>query len=128
MAPGQPPFPELVFVPARPEASGGGREVAYEVRTLADGTVALPAFSTVARLVAALGHYQPWACVSLRTVQAAMGKAGVPTVVVDPAVDPSAWRWQERSLRAFTEGEVGSELGGSIGRSAEPVGAGAVHL
>jgi hypothetical protein len=130
MAPGQPPFPELVFVPARPQVARGSKEVAYEVRTLADGTVALPAFSTVAKLVAALGHYQPWACVPLRTVQAAMAKAGVPRVVLDPAVDPAAWNWQEGSLRAFAqaEGRVGSDLGGKSGRSGEPVGAGTVRL
>jgi hypothetical protein len=103
MAPGQPPLPELVFVPARPQASRGSREVAYEVRSLADGSVALPVYSTVARLVAALGHYQPWACVPLRTVQAAMASAGVPRLVLDAAVDASAWRWQPGSLQALAD-------------------------
>jgi SseB protein N-terminal domain len=109
---GQPPLPDLVFVPARPARprAGGGREVAFEARTLADGTVALPAFSTVARLVAALGHYQPWVCVPLPTVQAAMARDGVPQVVLDPAVDPSAWRWQEASLRAFAGSQVSLDL------------------
>lgn len=103
MAPGQSALPELVFVPARPQASRGGRELACEVRTLADGSVALPVYSTVARLVAALGHYQPWACVPLRTAQEAMARAGVPRLVLDAAVDASAWRWQERSLRALAD-------------------------
>ncbi len=84
--------------------------MACEARTLADGTVALPVFSTVERLVAALGHYQPWACVPLRTVQAAMARDGVPQVVLDPAVHPSAWRWQEDSLRAFADSLGGPGL------------------
>jgi hypothetical protein len=107
MTPGQPPSPELVFVPARPQASGASKELAYEVRTLADGSVALPVYSTVASLVAALGHYQPWACVPLRTIAAAMAQAGVHRMVLDAAVDASAWRWQETSLRAFAD-EQGS--------------------
>jgi hypothetical protein len=135
MAPGQSPLPELVFVPARPQASRGSKEVAYEVRTLADGSVALPVYSTVARLVAALGHYQPWACVPLRTAQSAMARAGVPRLVLDAGVDASAWRWQESSLRALADQQgradlktAGADRGGQIGWSGEPVGAGAIRL
>src|ERR1700733_2624731 len=111
MTPDQPP--ELVFVPARPQVSGGGRDVAYETRTLADGTVALPVYSTVTKLVAALGQYQPWMCLPLRTVQADMGKAGVHQLVVDAEVDTSAWRWQEGGLRTLANGQGGRELSGS---------------
>jgi hypothetical protein len=110
MTPGQPPFPELLFVPARPQASGASKELAYEVRTLADGSVALPVYSTVASLVAALGHYQPWACVPLRTAAVAMAQAGVPRMVLDAAVDASAWRWQENSLRAFADEQGTADL------------------
>jgi len=102
MAPDQPP--ELVFVPARPQVSGDSRNVAYETRTLADGTVALPVYSTVTKLVAALGHYQPWMCLPLQTVRADMGKAGVHQVAVDAQVDTSAWRWQEGGLRILADG------------------------
>jgi hypothetical protein len=107
MTPDQPP--ELVFVPARPQVSGG-RDVAYETRTLADGTVALPVYSAVTKLVAALGHYQPWMCLPLRTVRADMEKAGVHQVVVDAEVDTSAWRWQEGGLRTLANGQRGWEL------------------
>jgi hypothetical protein len=112
MAPDQAPVPELVFVPARPQVSRGGRDVAYETRTLADGTVALPVYSTVTKLVAALGHYQPWICVPLRTVQADMGKAGVRQVVLDAAVDTSAWHWQEGGLRILADGQDRRDLPG----------------
>jgi hypothetical protein len=103
---GPPPSQELVFVPARPRVTGTGNELTYEVRTLADGTLALPVFSTRAKLVAALGRYQPWACVSLRAVQADMARCGVPQVVLDPVVDLSAWRWREDGLRALAARQV----------------------
>jgi hypothetical protein len=106
----QPPFPELVFVPARPRVSRDSRDVAYETRTLADGRVALPVYSTVAKLVAALGHCQPWVCLPLRTVQAEMEAAGVQQVVLDAAVDASAWRWQEGGLRTLVDGQGGLNL------------------
>jgi hypothetical protein len=64
----------------------------------------------VASLVAALGHYQPWACVPLRTAAAAMAQAGVPRMVLDAAVDASAWRWQENSLRAFADEQGTADL------------------
>jgi hypothetical protein len=99
--------PELVFVPARPQLSGGSRDVAYETRTLADGTVALPVYSTVTKLVAALGQYQPWMCLPLRTVEADLGRAGVHKVVMDAEVDRSAWRWQAGGLRTLTDGQSG---------------------
>ena len=111
MAPDQPP--ELVFVPARPQVSGDSRNVAYETRTLADGTVALPVYSTVTKLVAALGHYQPWMCLPLQTVRADMAKAGVHQVVLDAPVDTSAWRWQESGLRTLAAGQGGQELAGA---------------
>src|ERR1700677_4005330 len=110
MTPDQPP--ELVFVPARPQVSRGGRDVAYETRTLADGTVALPVFSTVTNLVAALGHYQPWIGLPLRTVQTDMQKAAVHQVVVDAEVDTSAWRWQEGGLRTLANGQGRRGVGG----------------
>lgn len=106
-------LPELVFVPARPRVSEGSREVTFEARTLADGTVALPVYSTVERLVAALGHYQPWACLPLRTVRAEMGKAGVPRVVLDAAVDASAWRWHYGSLESFADSQAGPNSAGA---------------
>jgi hypothetical protein len=99
--------PELVFVPARPQLSGGNKDVAYETRTLADGTVALPVYSTVTKLVAALGQYQPWMCLPLRTVEADLGRAGVHKVVVDAQVDTSAWRWQAGGLRILADGQNG---------------------
>jgi len=107
---GQPRSQELVFVPARPRVSGDSRELTYEVRTLADGTLVLPVFSTVARLVAALGRYQPWACVPLQALRADLARGGMPQVVVDPPVEESAWRWREDGLRAFAARQADADL------------------
>jgi hypothetical protein len=105
---GQSPPQDLVFVPARPRVTGGSRELTYEVRTMADGTMVLPVFSTVTKLVAALGPYQPWACVPLQAVQADMARSGVPQVALDPVVDLSAWRWRQDGLRAFADRQADS--------------------
>jgi hypothetical protein len=75
--------------------------VIFEVRELPDGGQALPVFTTVKRLVATLGPDQPWVALPLRNIQAIMGGAGVPQVVIDPPVQPGAWRWQASDLRAL---------------------------
>jgi SseB protein N-terminal domain len=88
----------LVIAPARPGADGRNGELAFELRQLADGRVALPVFSTVAELVRVLGRYQPWVCVPLGTVEEAISRAGVSLMVLDPGVDSRAWRWSPASL------------------------------
>jgi hypothetical protein len=91
--------PEIVVVPARPDVRPGhDGDVVFEVRRMADGDVGLPVFSAVSRLVATLGHDQPWVAMPLRNVQAIMGAAGVERVVLDPDAQPGAWQWQERDV------------------------------
>jgi hypothetical protein len=92
----------LVIAPARPGAGGRGGELAFELRQLADGSVALPVFSTVAELVRVLGRYQPWVCVPLGTVEEAISQAGVSLMVLDPDVDSRAWRWSAASLERLS--------------------------
>ena len=87
----------LVIAPARSGADERGGELAFELRRLADGRVALPVFSTVAELVRVLGRYQPWVCVPLGTVEEAVSRAAG-HVVLDPGVDSRAWRWSPASL------------------------------
>jgi hypothetical protein len=96
-----PELPEFVFAPARPQLLGGRKDVVFEVRQLADGSPVLPVFTSVQRLVAALGEAQPWACLPLREVRALMGLSQVPQVLIDPGVDPGAWRWQQADLEAY---------------------------
>lgn len=96
--PGQ---PGLVFTPARPRAESGRRDVVYEMRRQPDGALVLPVFSSLAGLVEGLGRYQPWACVPLDQVTAAVGGGRVAQVLVDPQIDPQAWRWAEASLAHY---------------------------
>lgn len=91
-------IPALVFVPARPVVRNGARDVLLETRKLPDGTLALPAFTTLGRLVAALGGCQPWAALPLRTVQQLLWQVGATAIALDPAVDVGAWRWSEQDL------------------------------
>ena len=94
--------PEVVVAPARPDIRPGhDRDVIFEVRELSGGYRAMPVFSTVSRLVAALGPDQPWVALPLRNIQAIMGGAGVGTVVIDPRAEPGAWRWRASDLRAL---------------------------
>ena len=92
-------LPEIVVVPARPDIRPGhDSDVIFEVRQLSDGGRALPAFTTVERLVSTLGREQPWVALPLRNIQAIMGGAGVDKVVLDPEADPGTWRWQVSDL------------------------------
>jgi type III secretion system (T3SS) SseB-like protein len=95
--------PQLVFAPARPRAGGGHRDVVFEMREQPDGRRVLPVFSSVTRLVEALGHYQPWACVPLWRIRATFTNSQMAQVLLDPPVDPLAWRWAEGSLVRFAE-------------------------
>ena len=63
--------PELVVVPAHPRRAGDVCRVEFEVRTQGDGRAVLPVFSSVAALVRALGHCQPWVCVPVRAAREA---------------------------------------------------------
>jgi hypothetical protein len=76
--------------------------LAFELRRLADGRVALPVFSTVAELVRVLGRYQPWVCVPLGTAEEAISRAGASLMVLDPGVDSRAWRWSPASLERLS--------------------------
>jgi hypothetical protein len=92
----------IVVAPARPDVRPGHRgDVIFEVRALADGTRVMPAFTSVSRLVAALGPDQPWVALPLRDIAAIMGSAGVYWVVLDPPPAPGAVRWQASDLRAL---------------------------
>jgi hypothetical protein len=101
-SPGSGSLPEIVFVPARPDARPGCEpEVIFEVREVSDGGRALPVFTTVERLVSALGPRQPWIALPLREVEQIMAGAGVHRVALDPDAEPGAWRWQASGIEAL---------------------------
>ena len=96
--------PQIVVAPARRDVRPGRNgEVIFEVRELAGRGRVMPAFTTVSRLVAALGPYQPWVALPLRSLQEIMGGAGVHAVVLDPPPEPGAVQWQESDLRALAK-------------------------
>jgi hypothetical protein len=106
LAAGQSGIPGVVAVPAHPGAPGSGR-LFLEARESPDVGKVLPVFSTVGRLVAALGLAQPWAVLPLERAREVAACAGVERIVLDPIVRPSAWRWAVRDLEDFDQARRG---------------------
>ncbi len=109
--PGVPPYHTPVFVPAHPEyvetANADGRParlsfIAYELfEHPTDGTVAF-AFTTLEKLVAALGEAQPWIATSIGPLAEGMGEHDA-TVLLDPRVTPGHHNWQSADLAAYAQ-------------------------
>ena len=109
--PGVPPYETPVFVPAHPRyvdtTYDDGRPVrvpyiAYELfahPTDGTGTVAF-AFTTLEKLVTALGEAQPWVATSLGPLAEGVGEQGV-TVLLDPRVAPGRPNWRLADLAAY---------------------------
>lgn len=94
--------PTPVFVPASPVLRDGIPGVILETRRLPDGTLALPAFTTLDKLTVALGDCQPWVALPLRTVQQILWQAGAGTIALNPTFDTGAWRWDECEVATLT--------------------------
>jgi hypothetical protein len=90
---------EPVFVPTHP----GDDRIAFEVRTLVDGTDVLPVFSTAAGLIHELGAYQPWVLVPVSAAAEVAAQAGA-RLVRDPVLG-DAWRWDPARLSAGVRGQ-----------------------
>jgi hypothetical protein len=82
----------LVYVPAHPRVTDYGKDIGVELRGTDDGELAGIAFSSLERLVAALGEYQPWVAMERDRFTAVVGAAGAPFVCVDPALE-MVQRW-----------------------------------
>lgn len=110
--PGVPPYHTAVFVPAHPRHAVAtdprGRPVrvpfiAYELFALTSGGTTAPAafaFTTLERLVAALGDAQPWIATSLGPLAEGMRERGA-VVLLDPALAPGQVNWQPADLAAY---------------------------
>jgi hypothetical protein len=105
--PGRQAPPQIVIVPAHP-AAGGERtadgeaaDVVFEMRRDDVGRAVLPAFSSVPRLVAALGSAQPWLALPLPRVRQLAAAAGADAVHLDPVIRPDAPRWRQEDLQAW---------------------------
>ena len=89
---------EVVLVPAHPVVSGEAVDVGFETRLLSSGQPALMAFTTLDKLVQALGDQQPWIAVPAARIVGAARTAGFP-LVLDPIVDPGAPRWTNEGIQ-----------------------------
>jgi SseB protein N-terminal domain len=101
-------LPEIVIAPAHPAFDAGHPDVVFELRDGADGAPVLPVFSSVHRLVSALGHAQPWVALPLLRVRELAGAGGIHTVILDPEVAPGTWRWHSDDLERLEESLEGS--------------------
>jgi hypothetical protein len=97
------PRQSLVVVPAHPPGPHDpGDAIRFELRQLTGGTPVLPVFSTVAGLVRELGPCQPWVRVPLRTAREAAARSGVHDVLLDPALETGAWRWDAERVAGLS--------------------------
>ncbi len=99
-------LPDIVIAPAHPATGGAGPDIIFELRDGGDSARVLPVFSTVQGLVQALGGAQPWVALPLHRLRELAERGGVHLVVLDPEVEPGAWRWQAGDLERF-EGSTG---------------------
>ncbi|MFF3330131.1 SAV_915 family protein [Streptomyces sp. NPDC002888] len=109
--PGVPPYHTPVFVPAHPRYVDSTDDtgtparvpfIAYELFAHPTaGTVAL-AFTTLDRLVSALGEAQPWVATSLGPLAEGVGAQGV-TVRLDPRLTPGPPNWHPADLAAYAQ-------------------------
>lgn len=77
--------PGRLYVPSR-RAAPGSEEIELELRRLADGRLAMLAFSRLDLLVAGCGESQPWVLVPQERLPAARAAAGVDIVLLDVAL------------------------------------------
>lgn len=95
--------PEMVAAPAHPGVPGSD-ELLLEARPLPGHGKVLPVFSTVGKLVAALGQSQPWAVLPLERAREMAAAAGVELVALDPVMSPETWQWGPQDLDDFEQG------------------------
>ena len=96
----------FVFAPTRPyepAAMPDAQAVQFELRSLDDGSAALPVFTDQEQLVAQLGAYQPWVKISVLDLLVQVSAAKV-QVVVDPVLQANVERWTEADLKAWRGG------------------------
>jgi hypothetical protein len=94
----------VVYVPAHPITSRGRKDVGFEIRELETGEKAAVAFTSLPRLVEALGKSQPWLAMPMARLRDLMGSRGVAQVAVDPIVPAKAWRWKPDDVHRMTRG------------------------
>ncbi|MFJ9246171.1 SAV_915 family protein [Streptomyces sp. NPDC101776] len=107
--PGVPPYETPVFVPAHPryvdavDEEGRGVRVpfiAYELFTHPTGGTVAFSFTSLEKLVDALGDAQPWVATSLGPLAEGLSERGA-SVLLDPRVAAGQRNWGPAELAAY---------------------------
>lgn len=99
-----PPAKALLFVPAHPRERDGQPQVGIELRLLRSGGMVCLAFTSVEKLVASLGRWQPWIGLPESELRAELVRMGVAELYVDSGMPADAWRWDARQLQVLSDG------------------------
>jgi hypothetical protein len=94
-------LPDIVIAPAHPD--NGSTEIVFEVRQAANGMDVVPVFSSIRHLVDTLGPAQPWVALPLIKMRELAAAGGFRQVVLDPVVQPGAWRWRYSDLETLDQ-------------------------
>jgi hypothetical protein len=91
-----------VFVPAHPLYPDSGPPlIAFELLRHPSGPAIPVAFTTLEKLVDALGSAQPWINSSVGPFVEAMRDAGLPKVHLDPVIAPGSGNWRIEDIEAY---------------------------
>ncbi|MEV5509517.1 SAV_915 family protein [Streptomyces orinoci] len=75
--------------------------IAFELLQHPSGPAVPVAFTTLEKLVAALGPAQPWLASSIGPFTEAMRDAGLPMVHLDPVIEPGHHNWTPQDLEEY---------------------------
>ncbi len=82
-------------------ANGEAPLIAFELLQHPSGPAVPVAFTTLEKLVAALGPAQPWLASSIGPFTEAMRDAGLPMVHLDPVIEPGHHNWTPQDLEEY---------------------------
>jgi hypothetical protein len=100
---------DVLFVPARPRNPAS--QVELELRTLPDGRLALPVYTSLGSLVRCCGQHQPWGAVDAAGFTTLKDTLGFDIALVDARIPPE---YQHRAPEIGTADVDDDE---AIGRS-----------
>jgi hypothetical protein len=92
----------IVYVPAHPDPRTGHDGVRFETRLGTDGAPVGVAFSSIDKLVDALGGAQPWIAVPLSGLRLIFGAAGITRIALDPVPEGDLPRWDVDEVMALS--------------------------
>lgn len=106
----------MLFIPAHPEPASGPDTITLERRLLPGGVPVAMGFTTLDKLVEALGEYQPWVALEAgRLREVLVGTRSI--VAIDPSVPHEAIRWTAADVvkAAADKAEIEKARAGSEG-------------